>query len=61
MRLSEKGIQTLDRQAKAIDHYEAALMALSPVQGDALNHWNEARKVLTTVSTEVSDYVNYEM
>jgi hypothetical protein len=30
MKLSEKGIQTLDRQAKAIEHYEAALMCLYP-------------------------------
>jgi len=60
MRLSEKGIQTLDRQAKAIDHYEAALMCLYPVRGEAWEHWNEARKIL--VNTEISDpdYVNSE-
>ena len=46
MRLSEKGIQTLDRQAKAIKHYEAALMCLYPVRGEALEHWNKARAIL---------------
>ena len=58
MRLSEKGIQTLERQAKAIEHYEAALMCLYPVRGEAWEHWNEARKLLVNREISESDPVH---
>ena len=53
MRLSEKGVQTLDRQAKAIKHYEAALMAIFPINEDVWEHWNKARAILA--GTEISE------
>ena len=58
MRLSEKGIQTLDKQAKAIKHYEAALMCLYPVRGEAWEHWNKARAILAGADISESDPVH---
>ncbi len=58
MRLSEKGIQTLDRQARAIEHYEAALMCLYPARGEARDHWNKARAILAGAKISESDAVH---
>ena len=57
MRLSEKGIQTLERQAKAIEHYEAALetvMGLYSIRVEAWEHWNKARAILA--DSEISEF-----
>ena len=57
MRLSEKGLQTLNRQAKAIEHYEAALEAAMTdaysIRVEAWEHWNKARATLA--GTEISE------
>ena len=58
MRLSEKGIQTLDRQAKAIEHYEAALMAIFPINEDVWEHWNKARAILAGMEISESGPVH---
>jgi len=36
----------MSKELTAIKHYEAALMALYPVHGNAWEHWNEARKTM---------------
>ena len=58
MRLSEKGIQTLNRQAKAIEHYEAALKATMKdafsVRVEVYQHWDKARDILA--GTEISEF-----
>ena len=62
MRLSEKGIQTLDRQAKAIKHYEAALEATMKgtysISVEAWEHWNKARAILVGMEISESDAVH---
>lgn len=58
MRLSEKGIQTLDRQAKAIEHYEAALMSIFPINEDVWEHWEKARAILADAEISESDAVH---
>ena len=62
MRLSEKGIQTLDRQAKAIEHYEAALEAAMTdaysIRVDAWDYWDKARDMLADTEISESDAVH---
>jgi coenzyme F420-reducing hydrogenase alpha subunit len=61
--MSEKGIQTLDRQAKAIEHYEAALetvMGLYSIRVEAWEHWNKARAILANAEISESDAVHLE-
>ena len=62
MKLSEKGLQTLDRQAKAINHYEAALEAAMKgahsISVEAWEHWNKARAILAGTEISESDAVH---
>ena len=62
MRLSEKGLQTLNRQAKAIEHYEAALEAAMTdaysIRVDAWDHWDKARAILVGIEISESDPVH---
>jgi hypothetical protein len=69
MRLSEKGIQTLNRQAKAIEHYEAALEAIffinkevgehwNFINEEVWDHWDKARAILVGMEISESDAVH---